>query len=149
MALRSNKQKFNRPHKDQSRRPFSVREGRLEIHNWQLNAGVGQGIPRESQPRPSCDLLNLSLDTHHKLTTALNCASNTPRLFVVVLLFAAFELLHLHAPAPCPMNAYSNNKLNRAQPHHGDRLCRVIRRGHSRCRVLSTKDPGVFEDSFG
>jgi hypothetical protein len=80
LTVSSNNKKINRAHKDAINNLFlcatigqgRYREGRLDTHcNWQLNAGVDRGIPRESQPHPSCDLLNLALNTTTRLTLLL------------------------------------------------------------------------------
>lgn len=115
----------------------------VECRGWPGNSS------RITAPRPSCDLLNVLLDTITHSPLLLVVPQSLRGSLSFALLFARAELTHLHAPVPCPMNAYSHKKFNRVQPHHGDRLCRVSRRRYSRCRVLSTKDPEVFEDSFG
>src|SRR5271163_2381981 len=109
---------------------------------------AGEFLANHSLTHLVTSLTWLSTPITHS-TLLFDCSSNTRGLFIFVLVFACLKPTHLHTTAPCPMNAYSVKKLDRAQSQHGDRLCRVIRRGLSKCRALSTKDPGEFEDSFG
>jgi hypothetical protein len=115
----------------------------VECRGWQGNSSRITASPH----------LVTSLTWHSTPITNSTLLLTAPQiregLFIIFLVFACLKSTHSHTTAPCPMNAYSVNKLDRAQSQHGDRLCRVIRRGLAKCRALSTKDPGEFEDSFG